>query len=529
MDSKLVKCRQWLVDDQYEHGEFGKHELINPTDLPRTFNESLIKPNIFSSIIAYSALTVTGEVPTALQKSFNNWIESIRDDTGYWTSASGSMIPFSSSARWAKSNNLRHTAKCLDYYMLHGIFNYQDASIFNEIITCQLESGSFPQFKGMDSDLWSTAYFVNLLIRATFPQNLEMTLPRGETRETWKNKLGNKLNCAVDWLLSKLEADSLWHVQDANAGVITLAMMTEIGGHLAIYRPEMCATIIRALLKTQSKSASLVYVTCLTMDTLQAEEQAVVRKMYKELMCSEYTPSDLIDAASLCKLTYLKGDISILLYYRNLSNGHELQMTVETEWNRTDYFQQALHSIYSGKYVGSETPLQEADFWQYIDQSIRSAKRTIENDRGWELLWNGDTPVREERVQVYLYGQLQTICSSNNVLVSREQETGRGPVDFTFSNYFSSRCILEVKLASNQALKNGDFLAQVYEYARGLNVLSSFLAIVGFTTDADKIMDTVNMQLNSFREKHDDFYIQAIYIDASKKQGASKVNLKAIG
>lgn len=138
----------------------------------------------------------------------------------------------------------------------------------------------------MDSDLWSTAYFVNLLIRATFPQNLEMTLPRGETRETWKNKLNNKLNCAVDWLLSQLEADSLWHIRDANAGIITLAMMTEIGGYLAIYRSKTCATIVRALLKTQSKSASLVYAACLTMDALQPEGQAVVRKMYQELIDS---------------------------------------------------------------------------------------------------------------------------------------------------------------------------------------------------------------------------------------------------
>lgn len=528
MDSKLIQCRQWLIDDQYEYGEFGKHEMLNPTDLPRTFEKSLIKPNVFSSIVAYSTLKVTGEVPISLQKSFHEWIENIRDATGYWTSASGSMVPFSSSAGWARSNNLRHTAKCLDYYILHGIFNYQDASIFNEIITCQLENGSFPQFKGMNSDLWSTAYFVNLLIRATLPQNLKMTLPRGENQDTWKIKLDNKLNCAIDWLLSKLETDFLWHIQDADTGVVTLAMMTEIGGCLAIRKPETCAEIIRKLIKTQSKSASLVYVACLAMDTLQPEEQASVWEMYKRLMDSEYTPNDLIDVTSLCKLIYLKSDIGILLYYRNISNGHELQMVTETEWNRTDYFQQALRSVYTGQYIGSEIPLQEADFWQYIDQSVRSVKKTIENSRGWELLWNGDAPVNEEKVQIYLDGQLQIICNSNNVSVSREQETGRGPVDFTFSNNFSSRCILEVKLASNQALKNGNFLAQVYEYARGLNVLSSFLVVVGFTTDVSNIMDTVNTWLNSFREKHDDFYIQAIYVDASKKQGASKVALKAI-
>ena len=528
MNSKLIECRQWLIDDQYEYGEFGKHEIVNPTDLPRTFDKSLIKPNVFSSIVAYSTLIVTGGVTMGLQKSFHEWIESIRAETGYWTSASGSIMPFSKSAGWARSNNLRHTAKCLDYYILHGSFTYQDAVIFNETIACQLENGSFPQFKGMDSDLWSTAYFVNLLIRATLPQNLKMTLPRGESENTWKVKLDNKLNRAVDCLLSKLEADSLWHIQGANANVATLAMMAEIGGYLALHKHEACATIIHALMKTKSISASLIYVACLAMDILQPEKQAVVRKMYKEIMNGEYEPNDLVDATSLCKLTFIKGDIGILLYYRNISNGHESQMITETEWNRTDYFQQALHLTYCGEYKGSEIPLHEADFWQYIARSICKVKETIENTRGWELLWNDDKPVNEEKVQVYLNGQFKVICELDNVSVYREQETGHGPVDFTFSNDFNSRCILEIKLTSNQALKNGNFLAQVYEYARGLNVSASFLVVVGFSSNDSNIMDAVNTQISSFQKMHNDFYIQAIYIDASKKQSASKTTLKDI-
>lgn len=527
MNGKLINSRQWLMDDQYEYGEFGKHEIVNPTDLPRTFDKSLIKPNIFSSIVAYSTLTVTGGVPIAVQRPFHEWLENIRADTGYWTSASGSMIPFLHSAGWARSNNLRHTAKCLDYYLLHGKFNYQDAGIFHEIIACQLENGSFPQFKGMDSDLWSTAYFINLLIRVTLPQNLKMTLPRGETESTWKVKLENILNRAIDWILSELETASLWHIQDENdAGVVTLAMMAEIGGYLALHKPETCAAIIRALIETQSVSASLVFVACLAMDTLQPKDQAIIGKMYKEVVDGEYVPYDLIDAACLCKLIFLERDIGTLLYYRNISNGHESQMVSETVWNRTEYFRQALGLAYDGRNLGSDVPFQEADFWKYIARSICTIKNTIENSRGWELLWNDNTPVNEKKVQVYLNGQLQIICKSENVFVSREQETGRGPVDFTFSNDFHCRCILEVKLASNQALENGNFLAQIYEYARGLNVSATFLVVVGFTFRDSNIMDTVNDWIGLFRKTHDDFYIHAIYIDASKKQGASKAILK---
>lgn len=529
MDNKLHKCRQWLIDDQYEHGEFGKHEIINPTDLPRTFEKSLFKPNIFSSIVAYSTLTVTGEISKTIQKLFHEWIERIRADTGYWTSAGGSIIPFNNSSGWARINNLRHTAKGLDYYLLHNKFRYQDAIIFNEVLACQLDDGSFPQFKGMNSDLWSTAYFVNLLIRATLEKNLLKTLPLKENENNWKVRLDNSLNRAIDWILSKLDVDSMWHIHEANPVTVTLAMMTEIGGYLAIHKRETCAVIINALLETKNISASLVYVACLAIDTLQPVEQVIVRKKYEEIISNKYMdPVDLIDATSLCKLFFLKGDIGILLYYRNLSNGHESQMVTETEWNYSDYFCWMLRSGYDENYRGAKVPLQKVDFWKYIYESMCVVRMNIENERGWELLWNDSTPVNEEKVQVYLNKLFQDTCKSNNVSVSREQETGRGPVDFTFSNSFVSRCILEVKLASNQALKNGDFLAQIYEYAKGLNVFSSFLVVVGFNADDFNIMSVVNTEINSFREKHNDLYIQAIYIDASKKHGASKMSLKDI-
>ena len=96
MENTLSTLREWLINDQHEYGEFGKHEIVNPTDLPRTFEMSLIKPNIFSSIVAYSSLCVTGTIPSSVQETFHEWLETIRSDSGYWTSASGKTMPFSS-------------------------------------------------------------------------------------------------------------------------------------------------------------------------------------------------------------------------------------------------------------------------------------------------------------------------------------------------------------------------------------------------------------------------------------------------
>ena len=526
MENTLSTLRDWLINDQHEYGEFGKHEIVNPTDLPRTFEMSQIKPNIFSSIIAYSTLCATGEIPSCVQKSFHNWLEKIRSESGYWTSASGKAMPFSGSAGWAKNNNLRHTAKCLDYYLLRGSFGYQDAIIFNDIITCQMDDGSFPQFKGMDSDLWSTAYFVNLLIKATMDQNLKATLPRSSNVDLWKNELSNALSRAVNWLLHKLGSDFMWHIQGADSVSITLAMMTEVGGYLALHNPEACSAVIRALIESRCKSPVFVYVACLALDTLNPAEQAAIIKLYEDtIRIPNINPIDLLEATSLCKLHFINKDFGLLLYYRDISNGHESQMISLDEWNHSAYFRWALGSIYSGELKENQIPLREADFWQYINNAVDNIKNTIENDRGWQLLWNDEIPVGEDKVQIYLNGQLKTICEKDGVSVGRELETGRGPVDFTVSNSFICKCMLEVKLSTSAALKNGNFIAQIHQYAKGLQVSAAFLIVVGFDNKLPSVIKSVTESIDSFRRTHSDFYIQPIYIDASKKESASKMKL----
>lgn len=529
MENTLPALKQWLINDQYEHGEFGKHEIVNPTDLPRTYDMSLIKPNVFSSITAYTTLHATGGAPDNVQHSFHIWLEKIRSDTGYWTSASGKTTPFPGSAGWARNNNLRHTAKCLDYYLLIENFGYQDAIVFEEIIACQLDDGSFPQFKGMDSDLWSTAYFINLLIRATMDHNLKKTRPRNKKTDIWKNELTNRLDRAVSWLLHKLGPSSLWELPDADTVSVTLAMMVAIGGYLALHNPEACVAVIRSLISQNQIRPSLVYAACLAIDTLNSTEQATIIKQYEEILQTpSFAPADLLEATSLCKLHFINKDLGLLLYYRDLSDGHESQMLSFDNWNQTEYFRWALSSAYNGTLRTNQIPLREADFWQYIDDAINNIKNTVENDRGWQLLWNNETPVDEERVQIYFHGQLKVICDTDGVSVHRETETGRGPVDFTFSNGYVSTSIMEVKLASNAALKNGNFIAQIYEYAKGLNVSSAFLVVVGFNNNLQAIRNRVNEAISCFRNIHSDFYIQPVYIDASKKPSASKMTLVGI-
>lgn len=529
MNNVLNNCREWLIDDQWDHGEFGRHEVTNMTDLPRTFEASRVKPNIFTSITEFNTLIGTGGIPESNEVRFCNWLDAIRNENGYWTSASGVSFPISVKPALANSNNLRHTAKCLDQYFLHHCFRYSDAAIFNAIIGFQLENGAYPQFAGSNEDLWGTAYFVNLLIRASMETNLKLTVPQGKSEKDWKNELVLRLERAVNWLLSQLNDDHLWEIPKADPVSVSVAMMAEIGGYLAINKKTYCQDIISAMLDHGEPSAAVIYSAFLTLDCLSEDLQArVIEKCDTLVKQITSLPTEMLSVSALCKLAYFDFSAGKIIYYRNLANGHESMLVAKEKWKQDEYFEWAIQHADCNKYAEGIcfVPIQEAEFWTYIDHLIKDVKQNTEYSRGWELLWNEDTPVNEKKVQAYLFQQIDAQCRARSVVVGREVETGRGPVDFSFVNGYHNRCILEIKLANHHALQSGDFIAQLYDYARGQKVKSAFLVIIGFSEKEKQIISKVDTHITAFKRDHDDFYISMQYIDASKKAGASKSKLK---
>lgn len=88
-----------------------------------------------------------------------------------------------------------------------------------------------------------------------------------------------------------------------------------------------------------------------------------------------------------------------------------------------------------------------------IELVNRQFKQYITQGGGWRLLWNDDGSEKDEEAAQLLYkGIVQYYCHANNIVVDREVELGRGPVDFKFSNGYENRALLEVK-----KLHNGKF------------------------------------------------------------------------
>ena len=119
---------------------------------------------------------------------------------------------------------------------------------------------------------------------------------------------------------------------------------------VCLYKPEICASIIRNLLVSGQKSPTFVYVACLALDTLLAHEQGEIRKLYNELIqVDDITPLDLLEVVSLCKLRFLNSNLDMLLFYRNNSNGHETQLKSTNGWRYSDYFTWMLENAYAGQ------------------------------------------------------------------------------------------------------------------------------------------------------------------------------------
>jgi hypothetical protein len=100
-------------------------------------------------------------------------------------------------------------------------------------------------------------------------------------------------------------------------------------------------------------------------------------------------------------------------------------------------------------------PTNGSQFDEVIEHVIAKFRLFVEQQGGWRLLWDRAGEKEELAAQLVFYGIARNYCEANNIVVSREVELGRGPVDFTFSNGYSERAHLEVKKLHNGKFWNG--------------------------------------------------------------------------
>jgi hypothetical protein len=169
----------------------------------------------------------------------------------------------------------------------------------------------------------------------------------------------------------------------------------------------------------------------------------------------------------------------------------------------------------------------EAGFIAAIEMVLEQFRLFVEEKGGWRLLWNDDkgTQKKEVAAQLLLRGIAENYCRSAGIVVDREVELGRGPVDFKFSNGFERRALVEIKKLNNGKFWNG-LERQLPSYMTSDECKVGWFLVVQYDSSANSLarLAEIPTRLDKARASLGrEVMLRSFVVDASRKVSASKV------
>lgn len=148
-------------------------------------------------------------------------------------------------------------------------------------------------------------------------------------------------------------------------------------------------------------------------------------------------------------------------------------------------------------------------------------KKLVEDNGLSKELYNEGTlkPRREESSQKLLYAIADSYCEANNIDLTRESDAGRGPVDFKFSNGYTSRVLIEVKLNKNNPKKGYEKQLAVYQKAE--NAVNAVFLVLIVTENTRDVEELERLVLGLKKEKQ--VCPELVVIDGRIQPSASNV------
>lgn len=161
------------------------------------------------------------------------------------------------------------------------------------------------------------------------------------------------------------------------------------------------------------------------------------------------------------------------------------------------------------------------EFFSCISQMCDEFKNFVENEKGYELLWNENGRHKpESAVQLLLYGLTKAYCMFLNIDITKEGNAGSGPVDFKYSQGYSQRVLLETKLMSNTRYWNG-LEKQLPQYMLAEGIDKGVFMLVAFTIEE---FNKGNEFIDKIKKLNLPYDISTLIIDATReKTSASKL------
>jgi hypothetical protein len=157
--------------------------------------------------------------------------------------------------------------------------------------------------------------------------------------------------------------------------------------------------------------------------------------------------------------------------------------------------------------------------WEIVKSIVEQFRHLVEDRDLWRLLWHGNKPRKESAAQMLLFVVASSYCSANNLDLTPEAETGRGPVDFKISAGGHGRFLVEVKLSTSSRLLSG-YTTQLELYKKGEAVERALYLVVDVGELGDKDQKLLDLRAKALAEKK--AASEVTFVNAQPRPSASK-------
>ena len=166
-----------------------------------------------------------------------------------------------------------------------------------------------------------------------------------------------------------------------------------------------------------------------------------------------------------------------------------------------------------------ELKVTENDSEKIIDLLMEHFSKKISNDTEVKrnLLYNSDqTPKKEVAWQTIFNVYADMFIEVNNLDLSAEAKTGRGPVDFKISKGSKERFLVEMKLSTNKKYKQG-LTKQLEAYEKATNnVKKVYYIYINFENNDDRYQELIDLN-NASKRKADIIFVEGRLLPSASK------------
>jgi hypothetical protein len=161
------------------------------------------------------------------------------------------------------------------------------------------------------------------------------------------------------------------------------------------------------------------------------------------------------------------------------------------------------------------------DVYEVVREIVLHFKLQAEQNRLAKAFFVDARPRREAIVQGVFQAVADAHCKYNNLDLSPEVNSGRGPVDFKFSDGQRARVLVELKLSNSTQLIHGfEMQLQAYEAAENTD-LSIYLVIDTGYGSSDSALDRLSELVDEAKKKNIRMP-EVIVVDVTPKPSGSK-------